>query len=299
MNIWDNNIEAKSGATFTLHYRGLKNKTYSGFLRNSKWPRNCAISIPKTVGMAKFQSIVDLVIDNETQFNEANTLGRPRYYDILANGVEHLQPRNKIFELREANPDFKTYKDSKRMWYYKSIGGNFNMKSIKINHMRLIDSVSFRDLIPYIKDEEVKTVILALRRQKFEFEAEFIRFCDQLIDATEDTLISAYNGYMKSLIGTHTTLMRHKKDGTESLTYYVYVEADADIITKKRQEWQGRAEIPANANVKVVEVKMFPQQSIAEAMDDKTRHDKLEAIKAYFEQRKADKKAAKKAAKAA
>jgi hypothetical protein len=93
--------------------------------------------------------------------------------------------------------------------------------------------------------------------------------------------------------------MRHKKDGSESLTYYVYVEADADIITKKRQEWQGRAEIPANANVKVVEVKMFPQQAIAEAMDDKTRHDKLEAIKAYFEQRKADKKAAKKSAKAA
>lgn len=115
MNIWDNNIETKSGATFTLHYRGLKNKTYSGFLRNAEWPRNCAISIPKTVGMAKFQAIVDQVIDNEAKFNEANTLGRPRYYDILANGVEHLQPRNKIFDLREANPDFHTYKDSKRM----------------------------------------------------------------------------------------------------------------------------------------------------------------------------------------
>ena len=44
---------------------------------------------------------------------------------------------------------------------------------------------------------------------------------------------------------------------------------------------------------------MFPQQAIAEAMDDKTRHDKLEAIKAYFEQRKADKKASKKSSKKA
>jgi hypothetical protein len=142
-------------------------------------------------------------------------------------------------------------------------------------------------------------VLLQLSRQKFEFEAEFIRFCDQLIDATEDTLIQSYNGYMKSLIGTHTTLMRHKKDGSESLTYYVYVEADADISTKNRQESQGRADIPSNANVKVVEVKMFPQQALAQAMDDKTRHDKLEAIKAYFTQRKAEAKAAKKAARKA
>jgi hypothetical protein len=165
--------------------------------------------------------------------------------------------------------------------------------------MRLIDSVSFANLMPWIKNEEVKEVLVQLSRQKFEFEAEFIKFCDQLIDATEDTLVAAYNGYMKSLVGTHTTLMRHKKDGSESLTYYVYVEAEADQATKSLQESQGRVDIPANANVKVVEVKMFPEQVIAQAMDDKTRHDKLEAIKAYFEQRKADKKAAKKAAKAA
>jgi hypothetical protein len=293
MNIWDNKIETKSGATFSLHYRGLKNKTYSGFLRNIEWPRNCAISIPKTVGMANFQSIVDQVIDNEVKFNSANTLGRPRYYDILANGVEHLQPSNKIFDLREANPDFKTYKNSKRMWYYKSIGGNFNMKCIKINHMRLIDSVSFKDLMPFIKDQEVKDVLDQLRRQKFEFEAEFINFCDKLIDATEDTLIQSYNGYMKSLIGTHTILRRHKKNGDESNTYYVYVEADASAADKALQESAGRQDIPANANVKVVEVKMFPEQAIAQAMDAKTRHDKLEAIKTYFAERKAAKKAAK------
>jgi hypothetical protein len=189
MNIWDNKIETKSGATFSLHYRGLKNKTYSGFLRNIEWPRNCSISIPKTKGMAAFQAIVDEVIDNEEKFNSANTLGRPRYYDILANGVAGLPTENKVFKLRESNPDFHTYKNSKRMWYYKSIGGNFNMKSIKINHMRLIDSVSFKELFPFIKNEEVKEVLEALRRQKFEFEGEFINFCDQLIDATEDTLI--------------------------------------------------------------------------------------------------------------
>lgn len=296
MNIIDHTIETKSGATFTLHYRGLKNETYSGFLRNSEWPRNCAISIPKTVGKEKFDAIVDQVVENEAKFNEANTLGRPRYYDILANGVDGVKKSNKIWKLRENNPDFKTYKNSKRMWYYKSIGGNFNMKAIKINHMRLVDSVSFKELMPYIEDEEVKEVLAQLGRQKFEFEAEFIKFCDQLIDATEDTLISSYNGYMKSLIGTHTTLMRHKKDGSESLTYYVYVEADADIATKTLQESNGRRDIPVNANVKVVEVKMFPAQAVALAQDAKIRHDKLEAIKAYFADRKAKAKAAKKAA---
>ena len=299
MNIYDHKIETKSGATYSLHYRGLNKNTYSGFLRNIEWPRNCAISIPKTVGMAKFQTIVDQIIDNEDKFNSANTLGRPRYYDILANGVEGLKPSNKLYELREANPEFKTYKNSKRMWYYKSIGGNFNMKAIKINHMRLVDSISFSNLMPYIKNEEVKDVLNQLSRQKFEFEAEFINFCDKLIEATEDTLIQSYNAYMKSLIGTHTTLMRHKKNGEESLTYYVYVEADADPATKALQKSAGSKDVPANANVKVVEVKMFPAEAITEALDDKTRHDKLEAIKSYFTQRKAEAKAAKKAARKA
>ena len=293
MNIWDNKIETKSGATYSLHYRGLKNKTYSGFLRNVEWPRNCSISIPKTKGMAAFQAIVDEVIDNEEKFNSANTLGRPRYYDILANGVAGLPTENKVFKLRESNPDFHTYKNSKRMWYYKSIGGNFNMKSIKINHMRLIDSVSFKELFPFIKNEEVKEVLEALRRQKFEFEGEFINFCDQLIDATEDTLIQSYNSYMKSLVGTHKTLTRSKKDGSPSLTYYVYVSADASAADKALQESAGRQDIPANANVKVIELKMFPEDSIANAMTDKVRHDKLEAIKAYFAERKAAKKSKK------
>ena len=299
MNIWDNTIETKSGAKFSLHYRGLNKNTYSGFVRNVEWPRNCAISIPKTVGKEKFDSIVDQIVENEAKFTAENTLGRPRYYDILANGVEKVRSRNKIWNLRDKNPEFKTYKNSKRMWYYKSIGGNFNMKAIKINHMRLIDSVSFTNLMPWIKNEEVKEVLLQLSRQKFEFEAEFIKFCDQLIDATEDTLIAAYNGYMKSLIGTHTTLMRHKKDGSESLTYYVYVEADATTNDKMAQEVEGRKGIPYDANVKIVEVKMFPEQAIAQAMDDKTRHDKLEAIKDYFSKRKAEAKAAKKAARKA
>ena len=299
MNIFDQTIETKSGAKFSLHYRELKKNTYSGYVRNSEWPRNCSISIPKTLGKEKFDAIVTQIVDNENKFTEENTLGRPRYYDVLANGIEGVRKSNKIWKLREKNPEFKTYKNSKRMWYYKSIGGNFNMKAIKINHMRLVDSVSFQDLMPYIKNEEVKEVLVQLGRQKFEFESEFIKFCDQLIDATEDTLIQSYNGYMKSLIGTHTTLMRHKKDGSESLTYYVYVEADADVITKNRQEVQGRAEIPANANVKVVEIKMFPEQAIAAAMDDKTRHDKLEAIKTYFSKRNAEAKAAKKAARKA
>jgi hypothetical protein len=294
MNIWDNTIETKSGAKFSLHYRGLKNRTYSGFLRNCEWPKNCSISIPKTKGMAKFQSIVDQVIDNEDKFNSANTLGRPRYYDILANGVDGLPEENKLYQLRKSNPEFKTYKNSKRMWYYKTMGGNFNMKSIKINHMRLIDSVSFKDLMPFIEDQEVKEVLEALRRQKFEFESEFIGFCDQLIDATEDTLIASYNSYMKSLIGTHKTLMRHRKNGDESMTYYVYVAKEASFAEKALQEASGREGIPHNANVKVVELTMFPESALANAETAKIRHEKLEAIKAYFEQRKADAKAAKK-----
>ena len=299
MNIFDQTIETKSGAKFSLHYRELKKNTYSGYVRNAEWPRNCSISIPKTLGKEKFDTIVAQIVDNEAKFTEENTLGRPRYYDVLANGVDGVRKSNKIWKLREKNPEFKTYKNSKRMWYYKSIGGNFNMKAIKINHMRLIDSVSFQDLMQYIKNEEVKEVLVQLGRQKFEFEAEFIKFCDQLIEATEDTLIPAYNSYMKSLIGTHTTLMRHKKDGSESLTYYIYVDADATTNDKMLQEVEGHKGIPYEANVKVVELKMFPAEAITEALDEKTRHDKLEAIKSYFTQRKAEAKAAKKAARKA
>ena len=45
MTIVDNQIKTKNGETFDLHYRGLKNDTYSGFLRNSMWPKNCSIAI--------------------------------------------------------------------------------------------------------------------------------------------------------------------------------------------------------------------------------------------------------------
>ena len=158
MTIVDNKIQTKNGETFDLHYRGLKNDTYSGFLRNSMWPRNCSIAIPKTHGMANFKAIVDQVIDNEDKFNTANTLGRPRYYDILANGVEGLGKTNKIFDLQQEDSEFKTYEKSKRKWYYKSIGGNFNMKSIKINHMKLIDSVSFKELMPFI-DNSISSAV--------------------------------------------------------------------------------------------------------------------------------------------
>ena len=299
MIINDDKIKTKSGATFSLHYRVLNKDTYSGFIRNVEWPRNCAISIPKTVGNAKFMSIVNLVIDNEDKFTEYNTLGRPRYYDILGNGIEGLAEQNKIHQIRETNPEFKTYKNSKRMWYYKTIGGNFNMKSIKINHMRIVDSVSFKELMPFVKNEDVKTLLAELGREKFEFEVDFLNFCDKLIDATEDTLLRAYNDYTKSLFGTHTSLMRHKKDGSESFTYYVYVSADASPATKALQKTAGKIGIPADANVKVVELKLFPEEAISTAIDDKTRHDRVQAMRNYFQQKKAEQKAAKKAARQA
>lgn len=295
MKIFDNQIETKNGSTFSLHYRGLKNKTYSGFLRNVTWPKNCSIAIPKTHGMAKFQSIIDMVIDNEQKFNQSNTLGRPRYYDILANGIEGLGETNHVYDLQQADPEFKTYENSKRMWYYKTIGGHFNMKSIKINHMKLVDSVAFRDLMPFIEDQEVKDVLDQLRRQKFEYQADFLGFCNDLIDATQSTLVASYNKYMTSLFGTHKSLMRHTKDGKESFTYYVYVPADADILTKKQYEAQGRKDIPHNANIKVIELKLFAEDVIVNAENAKLRAEKLEAVRKYF----ADHKKVRKSKKAA
>ena len=294
MTIVDNKIQTKNGETFDLHYRGLKNDTYSGFLRNSMWPRNCSIAIPKTHGMANFKAIVDQVIDNEDKFNTANTLGRPRYYDILANGVEGLGKTNKIFDLQQEDSEFKTYEKSKRKWYYKSIGGNFNMKSIKINHMKLIDSVSFKELMPFIDNEEIKDVLDQLRRQKFEYQADFLGVCNDLIDATQDTLIASYNKYMKNLFGTHKSLMRHTKEGKESFTYYVYVPKDADLATKKMYESQGRQGIPHNCNIKIVELSLFEENMIVNAEFAKKKQEKLEAVRKYFAEHK--RKAAKKAA---
>ena len=294
MIITDSEIKTKSGAIFDLHYRDLKNDMHSGFIRNRLWPKNCSIAIPKTQSIKAFNAIVDEVIENEDKFNEANTLGRPRYYDILANGVEGLGETNKVFDLRESNPAFNTYKNSKRMWYYKTIGGHFNMKSIKINHVKLIDSVSFKKLMDFIDDQEVKDVLEGLRRHKFEYQADFLKFCDDLIDATQDTLIASYNKYMKNLFGTHKSLMRHTKEGKESFTYYVYVPKDADLATKKMYESQGRQGIPQNCNIKVVELSLFEENIIVNAEFAKKKQEKLEAVRKYFADHK--RKAAKKAA---
>lgn len=301
MTIVNDQIETKNGKIFDLHYRGLKNDTYSGFLRNSMWPKNCSIAIPKTHGKANFQAIVDQVIDNEDKFNTANTLGRPRYYDILANGVEGLSKTNKIFDLKEQDSEFHTCEKSKRKWYYKSFGGNFNMKSIKINSMKLIDTVSLVELMPFIDNDEIKDVLNQLRRQKFEYQADFLGFCNDLIDATQDTLIASYNKYMKNLFGTHKSLMRHTKEGKESFTYYVYVPKDADIATKKMYESQGRQGIPQNCNIKVVELSLFEENIIANAEFAKKKQEKLEAVRKYFSEHKrnAAKKASKKASKKA
>lgn len=289
MNITDSEIKTKSGAIFDLHYRDLKNDTHSGFLRNRLWPKNCSIAIPKTRSIKAFNAIVDEVIKNEAKFNEANTLGRPRYYDILSNGVEGLGKTNKIFDLRESNPAFNTYKNSKRMWYYKTIGGHFNMKSIKINHVKLIDSVSFKKLMDFIDDQEVKDVLDGLRRHKFEYQSDFLKFCDDLIDATEDTLVASYNKYIKSLFGTVRKLPRHKKDGSESITYYVYIPKVADPITKSQYRAQAMAKIPGGThkdNIKVIELGLADERIVNDARVKQIKTEKLAAIRKYFEDHK-------------
>lgn len=293
MKIVDQTIETKNGTKFSLHYRELKNSTFSGFIRKVNWPRNCSVSIPKTHGQDKFMGIVDQITGNEDKFTVCNTLGRPRYYDILSNSIEGLSDTNKVYDLQSQDSEFQTYKNSKRMWYYKSIGGNFNMKSIKINNMKLIDSVSFKNLMPFIDDPEVKDVLDQLRRQKFEYQSDFIGFCNDLVDATQDTLISSYNKYMKSLFGTHKTLMRHTKDGSESFTYYVYVPKDADPATKDMYKSQGCADIPRNANIKVVELALFAENLIVNASYAKVKAEKLEAVRKYFAEHKKAKKAKK------
>lgn len=289
MNITDSEIKTKSGAIFDLHYRDLKNDTHSGFLRNRLWPKNCSIAIPKTRSIKAFNAIVDEVIENEGKFNEANTLGRPRYYDILANGLEGLGKTNKVFDLRESNPAFNTYKNSKRMWYYKTIGGHFNMKAIKINHVKLIDSVSFKNLMPFIDDQEVKDVLDGLRRQKFEYQSDFLKFCDDLIDATEDTLVSSYNKYIKSLFGAVRKLPRHKKDGSESITYYVYIPKVADPITKSQYRAQAMAKIPGGThkdNIKIIELGLADERIVNDARVKQIKTEKLAAIRKYFEDHK-------------
>ena len=296
MIITDSEIKTKSGSIFDLHYRDLKNDTHSGFIRNRMWPKNCSIAIPKTHSLTAFNAIVDEVIENENKFNEANTLGRPRYYDILANGIEGLGETNKVFDLRESNPDFNTYKNSKRMWYYKTIGGHFNMKSIKINHVKLIDSVSFKKLMEFIDDQEVKDVLEGLRRHKFEYQADFLKFCDDLIDATEDTLISSYNKYIKSLFGTVRKLPRHKKDGKESITCYVYIPKDADPITKGQYRAKAMAQIPDGVhkdNIKIIELGLADEKIVNDARVKQLKTEKLAAIRKYFEDHK--KKSSKKA----
>lgn len=227
MVIKDAELTAPNGEKFSLHYRALgKLKDhYSGFLRKiyANWPRNCAISIPIVYGKKEFQDVVNTVLDNAEKFNESNTVGRPRYFDILQDGVEKLKSTNLIADLKANHPEFGTKSNSCRSWWYRNIAGNFNMRSIKITSLRFKNVVAFNNLMENIKDKEIHKLVENLKHKTFEFEKEFIDFADKFIEATYETFVTAYNDYMGNLIGTVSHRPVKLKNGGWREHYTMYV----------------------------------------------------------------------------
>lgn len=227
MVIKDVVLKAPNGEDFSLHYRALGKKRdhFSGFLRKelAGWNRNCAISIPIVYGKEAFQDVVDNILNNADKFNAGNTIGRPRYFDILKDGVENLKETNLVADLKANHPDFHTPKCSCRNWFYRTIAGNFNMRSIKINAVHFKNQVAFKALMEHIKDQEIHKLVENLNKKTFEFEKEFIDFSNKFIEATHETFVAAYNDYMGNLIGTVTHRPVKLKNGGMREHWTIYV----------------------------------------------------------------------------
>ena len=277
MVIEDVVLSSPSGEKFGLHYRTLgKNRDhFSGFLRklDSDWTPNCAISIPIVYGKTDFQAIIDTVLNNSSKFNKQNTIGRPRYFDILQDGVDKLKSTNLITDLKANHPEFGTQRNSVRVWWYKNIAGNFNMKSIKINSVRFKNMVAFRELMKNIKDPEIHKLVDNLKHKTFEFEKEFIDFADKFIEATYESFVTAYNEYMGNLIGTISHRPVKLKNGSMREHYTMYVPAydKNSSVAERDHYWEvynkTRALLPSNIyfsrDVSIVPCALMPTAEVA------------------------------------
>ena len=285
MVIKDVEFTAPNGEKFSLHYRALgKDRDhYSGFLRkiDACWPRNCAISIPIVYGKKEFQDVVFTVLNNAEKFNKSNTVGRPRYFDILQDGVENLKSQNLIADLKKNHSDFGTLPNSCRVWWYRNIAGNFNMRSIKINSIRFKNMIAFRNLMENIKDEEIHKLVENLEHKTFEFEKEFIDFADKFIEATYETFVTAYNDYMGNLIGTVSHRPVKLKNGGMREHYTIYVpfcdfrgkhfKCTPETLKERANYWQVynkcKKQLPANINfrrdVTVTPCALMPTAEVA------------------------------------
>ncbi len=276
MIIRDVLLTGSNGQKYVLHYRALGKERdhFSGFItKRLGWRKNCAISIPVVHGKEEFQKVVHTILDNSDKFNERNTVGRPRYYDILSEGVENIKETNLVQDLKTNNPDFHFLRNSKRGWYYRNISGNFNMNSIKILNIRYQETVPFDKLLEFIPNEEIHELVKELSRKTFQYEKEFIEFANQFIDATTEAFAKAYNAYMGSLIGTVTHRpVRTKLGYKEHYTIYLpeWSEANREEYLRVKAELQ--AKLPAGIhiaawekNLSIVECKMAPDQEVADA----------------------------------
>lgn len=295
MIVKDVELTARNGDLYNLHYRvlGKKRDHFSGFLvkKHAGWKMNCAISIPIVYGKEEFQKVVDSVLDNSSKFTASNTVGRPRYFDILQNGMNGVKAENMVQQLRANNPDFHICPRSKRAWYYKSVGGNFNMRSVKINHVHFSSTVAFRELLPYIKDEATLKLLDNLKHKQFEFEKEFIDFANEFMDSTEDTFVNAYNGYMGSLMGTATHRPVKTKAGTkEHWTIYI---ADRSACSDEDTYWdiynKAMAHVPfgtPDRDITTVRVELMEPRPLAEASVAKKRAEMVAKLTAAIERKK-------------
>lgn len=299
-------LAAPNGEKFGLHYRALGKKRdhYSGFLRKieADWPRNCAISIPIVYGKTDFQDIVNTILNNADKFNKQNTVGRPRYFDILQDGVDNMKSQNLIADLKANHPDFGTRKNSVRVWWYRTIAGNFNMRSIKINSVRFKNMVAFNALMEHIKDPEIHKLVENLKSKTFEFEKEFIDFSNKFIEATHETFVTAYNEYMGNLIGTISHRPVKLKNGGMREHYTMYVPAcDFKSATQAERDhyWEVynkcKAQLPSGLyfkrDVSIVPCALMPT---AEVATESAKIKRAEMVKALNEAIEKAKKARKK-----
>lgn len=224
MIVKDVKLEDKTGKKFLLHYRALGSKRdhFSGYLTRLAWPRNCAISIPVIYGKDEFRNVVNTILDNSEKFTPSNTVGRPRYFDLMSDGVSNVKATNLIDTLRNNHNDFKTNRRSKRSWHYRNISGNFNMRSVKILNIRFRDTdVPMDKLLEYVPGD-LQDLVNRLRKKEFVYEKEFVDFANGFIDATVEDFAKAWNVYMGSLAGTVTHRPVKTKSGiVEHYTAYV------------------------------------------------------------------------------
>ena len=290
MLIEDKRLTAPNGDMYWLHVRHLSNDRHSGYLTRAAWGPNRAISIPIVSSTEELDRIVGRVLACSEKFTNRNTVGRPRWFDILGENVSAPVENNLIQGLIDKANGFKLIRGSKRSWMYRNLYGHFNMNSIRILGIGLSSKISLKELTVYIHDQDILCLLESLRRKDFVTEHEFLEFVDKFLDISLRELADAYNEYAKSRFGTveeHVTATGSK--------YIVYLPADRkyegydEMYDRCRRQVPGWTGYCSPKGTKIVKLKLVDTSSIPRAMDMAKRAKFVSRLKEMMGRHKGDK----------